>query len=66
MVRYEVQLQCEIVALNLLIPVHDTFKLGIERILPLLDNPPTDDLHNFVGYCETWADGLVGHHDSEG
>ena len=46
--------------------VHTTFKLGFERILPLLDNPPTNDLFNFLGYCETWANGLIGHHDGEG
>jgi len=45
--------------------VHTTFKLGFERILPLLDNPPTNDLFNFLGYCETWANGLIGHHDGE-
>lgn len=48
-----------------MIHVHNTFKLGLERILPLLDNPPTNDIPNFLGYCEAWATGLVGHHESE-
>jgi hypothetical protein len=52
--------------LNRSTSVHTTFKLGFERILPLLDNPPTNDLFNFLGYFETWADGLIGHHDAEG
>ena len=52
--------------LNLLISVHNTFKIGLERILPLLNDPPSNDLPNFLGYCETWAAALAGHHDSEG
>lgn len=52
--------------LNLVTPAHETFKLGYDVILPLLDNPPTHDLKNFLGYCEAWADSIAGHHDSEG
>jgi len=48
-----------------MIHAHNTFKLGFDRILSLLDSPPTDDLRNFLGYCEAWATGLEGHHASE-
>lgn len=41
-------------------------KLGLENILIHLRNPPLNDLHNFLGYCNTWTTLLVGHHDSEG
>ena len=44
---------------------HATFKLGYEVILPLLDKPPTNDLQNFLGYCEAWANAIASHHDSE-
>jgi len=48
-----------------MIHVHNTFKIGLERIFSFLDNPPTKDLPNFLGYCETWATAVEGHHDSE-
>ncbi|KAJ6632231.1 hypothetical protein B0H10DRAFT_2159604 [Mycena sp. CBHHK59/15] len=44
---------------------HNTYKLGYETILPHLDNPPLDDLDNFLGYCRAWATSIVEHHDSE-
>ncbi|KAJ7640839.1 hypothetical protein DFH06DRAFT_1271425 [Mycena polygramma] len=44
---------------------HDLYKLGYKTILPHLDNPPLDDLDNFLGYCRAWATSIVGHHDSE-
>ncbi|EMD40167.1 hypothetical protein CERSUDRAFT_112377 [Gelatoporia subvermispora B] len=30
-----------------------------------LENPPKDDLANFIGYCETWAAGIDHHHETE-
>lgn len=45
---------------------HETFKLGFDNILALLDTPPTNDLKNFLGYCEAWAVCLEQHHASEG
>ncbi|KAJ6588748.1 hypothetical protein B0H19DRAFT_1100954 [Mycena capillaripes] len=44
---------------------HDLYKLAYKTILPHLDNPPLDDLDNFLGYCRAWATSIVGHHDSE-
>ena len=45
---------------------HDTFKSGFDIILRNLDNPPTNDLQNFLGYCLAWARSVEGHHDIEG
>ncbi|KAJ7754522.1 hypothetical protein B0H16DRAFT_1662884 [Mycena metata] len=44
---------------------HDLYKLAYETIIPHLDNPPLNDLDNFLGYCRAWASSIVGHHDSE-
>jgi hypothetical protein len=44
---------------------HGVFKRGYEIILPLLDDPPKDDLHNFLGYCEAWAASIESHHEAE-
>ncbi|KAJ7064923.1 hypothetical protein C8F01DRAFT_1128768 [Mycena amicta] len=44
---------------------HDTYKAAYKTILPHLDNPPLDDLDNFLGYARAWASSIVGHHDSE-
>ncbi|CDO74766.1 hypothetical protein BN946_scf185001.g14 [Trametes cinnabarina] len=44
---------------------HLTYEKGYDIILPLLDNPPKDDLPNFLGYCEAWAHSIVHHHDTE-
>lgn len=44
---------------------HDTFKLGYDRIVELLSDVPTNDLRNFLGYCEAWAIAIAEHHDSE-
>ncbi|KZW02261.1 hypothetical protein EXIGLDRAFT_735740 [Exidia glandulosa HHB12029] len=48
-----------------MIHAHNTFKFGYDIILKHLDNPPTNDLPNFIGYCEAWAISIVGHHDAE-
>ncbi|KZP17863.1 hypothetical protein FIBSPDRAFT_893935 [Athelia psychrophila] len=48
-----------------IIHAHDMLKLGLDNILIHLQNPPLQDLHNFLGYCDTWAKLLDGHHDSE-
>lgn len=45
---------------------HNVLKLGFDNILEHLENPPSDDLKNFLGYCQAWADSLHGHHDAEG
>jgi hypothetical protein len=44
---------------------HQTFKRGYDIILSHLKNPPSEDLQNFLGYCEAWAVSIEGHHDSE-
>ncbi|KAJ7758202.1 hypothetical protein DFH07DRAFT_741888 [Mycena maculata] len=48
-----------------MIHAHNTFKFGYDIILTQLDNPPTDDLKNFLGYCEAWVDSIEGHHQAE-
>ncbi|KAF8532743.1 hypothetical protein JB92DRAFT_2687030 [Gautieria morchelliformis] len=48
-----------------MIRAHQTFKNGYQSILPRLDNPPMDDLTNFLGYCEAWADAIDDHHGAE-
>ena len=45
--------------------VHETFKLGYDRINENLSNPPMNDLPNFLGYCATWADSISLHHHTE-
>jgi hypothetical protein len=49
-----------------MIHAHNTLKAGYDVILSHLDNPPKDDLKNFLGYCEAWADSIGSHHDAEG
>ncbi|EGO04218.1 hypothetical protein SERLA73DRAFT_173661 [Serpula lacrymans var. lacrymans S7.3] len=44
---------------------HDTFKAGYDSIFSRLDNPPTNDLANFMGYCAAWAFAIAEHHDTE-
>ncbi|KAI0071411.1 hypothetical protein K474DRAFT_1669051 [Panus rudis PR-1116 ss-1] len=44
---------------------HDVFKVGYDNILRLLENPPVDDMYNFLGYCLAWAVALEHHHDVE-
>lgn len=44
---------------------HSTYKIGYDNIVSLLDRLPTDDIANFLGYCEAWAKAIEGHHDSE-
>jgi len=46
--------------------VHDVFKLGHANILKQLENPPLDDLPNFLGYCNSWVSMIIAHHDTEG
>ncbi|EJD39076.1 hypothetical protein AURDEDRAFT_116273 [Auricularia subglabra TFB-10046 SS5] len=48
-----------------MIHAHNTFKFGYDIIMEHLENPPKDDLPNFLGYCEAWAISIVGHHDAE-
>jgi len=48
-----------------MINAHETFKRGHDTILSLLDEPPTHDLRNFLGYCEAWAASIECHHDTE-
>ncbi|KAK9431769.1 hypothetical protein V1505DRAFT_367825 [Lipomyces doorenjongii] len=45
--------------------VHHVFETAFYRILKLLDDPPRQDLSNFLGYCEVWCVGLIDHHDAE-
>jgi hypothetical protein len=49
-----------------MIQVHKILKMGYDIIVSHLDNPPTDDLANFLGYCQSWADTIDNHHNSEG
>ncbi|KAI0826673.1 hypothetical protein BC628DRAFT_1319755 [Trametes gibbosa] len=44
---------------------HSTYEKGYENIVSLLDEPPLDDLKNFLGYCEAWAHSILHHHDTE-
>ncbi|GLB43618.1 putative hemerythrin HHE cation binding domain containing protein [Lyophyllum shimeji] len=48
-----------------MINAHETFKLGYDTILKHLETPPKDDLSNFLGYCEAWAQSIESHHASE-
>ncbi|EIN08723.1 hypothetical protein PUNSTDRAFT_102186 [Punctularia strigosozonata HHB-11173 SS5] len=48
-----------------MIHAHNTFKFGYDIIVSHLDNPPLDDLKNFIGYCQAWVDSIEGHHDAE-
>lgn len=45
---------------------HAAYKVGFSNILSLLDDPPMDDLNNFLGYIHAWAVSVEGHHDAEG
>ncbi|KAH7100334.1 hypothetical protein BKA62DRAFT_771604 [Auriculariales sp. MPI-PUGE-AT-0066] len=44
---------------------HSVIKQGYASIMKHLDNPPLDDLTNFIGYCDSWVGCIVNHHDSE-
>ncbi|KAI0659127.1 hypothetical protein C8Q70DRAFT_152040 [Cubamyces menziesii] len=44
---------------------HKTFEEGYNVIVSKLDDPPTNDLKNFLGYCEAWAHAISHHHDTE-
>ncbi|GJE85244.1 hypothetical protein PsYK624_013220 [Phanerochaete sordida] len=44
---------------------HDTFKLGYDKIVEVLADPPMKDLPNFLGYCQAWAKSIEEHHNSE-
>jgi len=48
-----------------MIHAHNTFKFGYDIITSHLDNPPMDDIKNFLGYCEAWVDSIEGHHQAE-
>ncbi|KAK9369048.1 hypothetical protein V1509DRAFT_620966 [Lipomyces kononenkoae] len=45
--------------------VHDVVETGLHNILKLLSIPPTDDLGNFLGYCDAWVTILIHHHETE-
>ncbi|KAI0330633.1 hypothetical protein GY45DRAFT_725809 [Cubamyces sp. BRFM 1775] len=44
---------------------HRTFEEGYNVIVSKLDDPPMDDLRNFLGYCEAWTQSVIDHHDTE-
>ncbi|KAH9849415.1 hypothetical protein C2E23DRAFT_737468 [Lenzites betulinus] len=44
---------------------HATYEKGYENIVSLLDNPPSNDLKNFLGYCEAWVHSILHHHETE-
>ncbi|KAK9246523.1 hypothetical protein V1506DRAFT_166353 [Lipomyces tetrasporus] len=44
---------------------HFAFETAFYNTLKILENPPRDDLRNFLGYCEAWCTTLVHHHDVE-
>jgi len=48
-----------------MVRAHQTYETGYDVIVKNLANPPTDDLKNFLGYCEAWAISIVHHHDTE-
>ncbi|TCD62093.1 hypothetical protein EIP91_007493 [Steccherinum ochraceum] len=48
-----------------MIRAHYVFTKGYEIIVKNLASPPTNDLKNFLGYCEAWGHSVVHHHDVE-
>ncbi|KAH7930347.1 hypothetical protein BV22DRAFT_1055309 [Leucogyrophana mollusca] len=48
-----------------MVRAHEIFKLGYSNIVSRLDDPPMNDLKNFLGYCSAWAKTLGHHHDTE-
>ncbi|KAJ3569698.1 hypothetical protein NP233_g4877 [Leucocoprinus birnbaumii] len=50
-----------------MVRAHQTFKLGYSSIIKNLDDPKatTEDLSNFLGYCQAWVTSIAHHHDSE-
>ncbi|GJJ11178.1 hypothetical protein Clacol_005410 [Clathrus columnatus] len=47
------------------IVAHEMIKSGYNSILGHLENPPMNDLSNFLGYCAVWADIVEKHHGVE-
>lgn len=48
-----------------MIHAHASLRVGYENILRVLEDPPLNDLQNFLGYCSAWTDVVKEHHDSE-
>ena len=44
---------------------HNLFKTAYNSIRRHLENPPTNDIPNFMGYCEAFVDAIDHHHDGE-
>jgi hypothetical protein len=49
-----------------MLQVHTFLELGYTNILAHLENPPRDDLPNFLGSCKAWTYVIAVHHDTEG
>ncbi|KAK9316087.1 hypothetical protein V1522DRAFT_420719 [Lipomyces starkeyi] len=45
--------------------LHYAFETAFNNTLKLLEEPPCNDLHNFLGYCKAWCTTLISHHDNE-
>jgi hypothetical protein len=71
---YMIRGECQAVTQNVrrecndyaLTAAHETFKRGCDNIIAKLDDPPMDDLPNFLGYCQAWGETIESHHRSEG
>lgn len=38
---------------------------GYDVVVKHLADPPTNDLRNFLGYCEAWGVSIMHHHHTE-
>ncbi|KAK9385738.1 hypothetical protein V1515DRAFT_617060 [Lipomyces mesembrius] len=45
--------------------LHYAFETAFNNTLKLLEEPPCNDLNNFLGYCKAWCTTLISHHDNE-
>ncbi|KAK9478021.1 hypothetical protein V1514DRAFT_86819 [Lipomyces japonicus] len=45
--------------------IHSAFKEGFESVCNHLETPSIKDLYNFLGYCFTFGESLLHHHETE-
>ncbi|KAK9238020.1 hypothetical protein V1525DRAFT_402206 [Lipomyces kononenkoae] len=45
--------------------LHNAFETAFNNTLTLLEEPRSDDLKNFLGYCKAWCKVLLSHHNNE-
>ncbi|KAL0576471.1 hypothetical protein V5O48_005516 [Marasmius crinis-equi] len=48
-----------------MIRAHENFQIGLDRILQLVQSPPTDDISHFCGYLQAWGAAIHAHHETE-